>query len=205
MELCIPDIKAIKVISKFYGEAIQLVSKREDFLNEKGDPDLNDKQVYSSTLGESIPLSTDKFCWYCRHPFSTNPLGCPIRYYSSYQNKDLASTFSKEMTKHNFKHDSTDFFETEGCFCSLSCIKAYIFEQKNDPLYKESLTLLFLLQKKLFGTNYSIISSPSWKMLSSYGGTMNIEEFRKETKTYAETINFKRPYLFCMFRKFEEI
>jgi len=102
-----------------------------------------------------LPLKTDIWCWWCCHPFHTQPTYIPERY-------------------DNIK----DVFDLKGNFCSWNCAKTYIFAQKTvKTTFKCS--LLALLRKKLQG-NFGdpIRPAPPREMLTVFGGDMTIEEFR---------------------------
>lgn len=104
---------------------------------------------------KQIPNYTNHHCWWDRNSFGTHPLGLPI----SYQN---------------------DVFETEGVFCSFSCMKSYLCQHHKNPLFKNSSSLLLLLYKKMFDKSIKRIPlSPDWRMLKDYGGVLSIDEFRR--------------------------
>ena len=99
-------------------------------------------------------------CYWDRHPFETEPLGCPIRYVSSKAIKRYYSEVSKDFytikenitkkqtnildKKANFvfipiqpinntttiKTNIKEYYETDGVFCSFNCMKAFVNEHK---------------------------------------------------------------------------
>ena len=111
-------------------------------------------------------------CYWCRHPFNTYPIGCPINYISnkitkSYhseinkytyiikenisktkllnKNNDINTPFKFTVLKNNnstFDIKQDEFFFTDGCFCSFNCCKAFIKDNKNNSLYQQSDILL---------------------------------------------------------------
>lgn len=133
----------------------------------------------------SLPVSTNQRCWWCRSAFLSFPLGCPVRYYKS-------SAAYRTMLSDNNLQSGDDYFETEGIFCSLSCVKAYIASQPS-ALYANSLSLLSLLQRKLYGRNDTIPTAPSWKLLPEYGGHLTREEW--SSSKLVETPNMRRPLM----------
>lgn len=170
------------------------------------------KRIYQCTIS-MIDLKTGKNagtlkykCYWCRHSFSSAPIGCPIRYVSS----KAIKTYHSEVTKDNYtikenitkykenllsntdlfnnKNKSNiiitkeEYYETDGVFCSFNCCKAFIGDNKHNILYDKSDNLLI----KLYGDmntisnlkNIKINPAPSWRLLKEYGGTLSIEEFR---------------------------
>lgn len=170
---------------------------------------LNDKQSYFPYLEEKYgnvvvsminsvsreQLSKLSNCFWCRHPFSTEPIGCPIRYvphkivktlysqitkesYNISQNISNTSIKSKDI-RPNEKIETRGIYETEGVFCSFNCCMAYIDQNSKNRKYSLSKTLLYKLYHDFNGyIPSSIVPAPDWKILQSYGGYMNIEEFR---------------------------
>jgi hypothetical protein len=100
------------------------------------------------------PSKTSVWCWWCCHPFDTQPIPCPINYDKIH-----------------------DRFEVKGVFCSIGCCAAYSVEN-----YK-SLTHVYTFNKRILKeTDHDTISSfktaPSKTVLKVFGGHMSIEEFR---------------------------
>lgn len=152
--------------------------------------------MYDFTSNGPLPQTTDKPCWWCRHPFSTIPIGVPVKY-----NSHKTSGIEKERyeKKTSSSDSNNDFFETLGLFCSFPCCKAYILDQKNSLRYKESLTLLTLLFTILYeGVDPKFPSAPSWKLLKEYGGHMTIQIFRQTfgVLEFTPTVNTRRPYMY---------
>lgn len=144
---------------------------------------------------ELLPLNTTNPCWWCRHSFDTSPIGCPLKFHDK---KSINSNIEERMKRSNIKKD--DFFETEGLFDSLSCIYTYLEDMcKMYPAkYKESHTLLTLLQLKLTGKIDRIRPAPHWSLLNNYGGHLDITEFRDSIGMvqYKPTVNTSRPYMY---------
>ena len=100
--------------------------------------------------------STNIACYWCCHTFKNAPFGIPIKY-------------------------KNDKFYVSGYFCSLECAAAYNFsEEKNIQDIWESYNLLNLLSQKI---NYKNIIrlAPKRICLNTFGGNLNIDEFRKFT------------------------
>lgn len=153
------------------------------------------------TQNGSLPLYTNKPCWWHRSSFSTHPIGCPIKY-SSHKEKGLEKErIERQFKIMNLNFEKNDFFETVGLFCSFPCIKAFIYDEMsrgNRVRYKDSLTLLSLLYEKIFGRKVFIPKAPDFKVLKEYGGHLTPEEFQNSfgRLEYSETTNLRRPYMF---------
>ena len=142
-------------------------------------------------------------CYWCRHPFKTNPLGCPIKYCPN----TSVRTYYSEMTKTNFsvkesvctnqvvepKPDvetiENDYYETDGIFCSPNCLFAFIKDNKKNPVYIDSETLFYRLCPE------KILPAPHWRLLDVYGGPLTIDKFREGfSKMQYEDRGYCKPY-----------
>lgn len=169
--------------------------------------------MVDATQNDALPLYTDKPCRNCHHGFVTHPIGCPVKY-----NKHLSDDvdvkkvrITKFLDSHNLPTDTNDFFETENLFCSWPCLKSYIFScmarSPHSQKYKESLSYMSLMYKKIYGVKIPAIEcAPPIEVLLAYGGHMTIEEYRKSfgVLTYSHTINTRRPYMFSCSEYVEE-
>lgn len=157
---------------------------------------------------QSLPATTGMHCFWCRHSFHTQPIGCPIRYDAH----RYVKTYESEITRDNYTlrenisdHQLTslktdvdiskmsplkqqmyvqprNYYITDGVFCSFNCTLAFILDNKSNPLYVFSLNLLMKMYHDMFPsmTNSNLLEpAPSWRLLKTYGGHMTIEEFRK--------------------------
>lgn len=141
------------------------------------------------------------FCFWCRHPFNTNPIGCPISYKNAKMIKQCSSEITKETyiiaqsitsltnKKYDLKNNETfmsDYYETEGVFCSFNCCMSYINDNIHNPLYKFSKSLLLKMYVDLCHPKQvtEIHPAPSWKLLKDYGGQLDIETFRNSMNEY---------------------
>ena len=159
--------------------------------------------MYDFLQESCLPVKTDISCFWCKHAFTTTPIGCPIRYIPAKVTKAYYSEITKDtyqitdnltplrkkgipalMEKHDSKfeiHDNNDeYFLTDGVFCSFNCCISFINEMKSyNSLYEQSKGLLLSLYSSLFETDEPIIHpAPHWRLLKSYGGYLTIEEFR---------------------------
>ena len=135
-------------------------------------------------------------CYWCRHPFTTNSIGCPIRYISNRATKKYYSEISKDVytikenitTKRkknisdqkNISVNMEKYYETDGIFCSFNCCKAFIDDNKHIRRYDLSTILLTKMYNEMLGTKtVNIMSSPHWRLLKNYGGHLTISKFRE--------------------------
>lgn len=141
-------------------------------------------------------LNREKFynCYWCRNPFDEFKLGCPIKWVPS----NAVKTYYSEVSKDNYairenvtnkksksktkskdiKIEEKAYYETDGCFCSFNCIKAFIIDNKHDLLYKDSLNMLSKMYYDIFSSYDIIKPSPSYRLLKEYGGHLTIDEYR---------------------------
>ena len=96
------------------------------------------------------------WCWWCCHTFACNPLAMPY--------------------KHN---ERTNVFETSGRFCSWSCMKSFALDKYG--LTRGSIICgnMVLMRTKMFKQRGHIKPAPNRFKLKEFGGTMDIEDFRK--------------------------
>jgi len=134
-------------------------------------------------------------CFWCKHPFDSRPLGCPINYVSPQVTKKYYSHISRDnyIIKENITKtrllniedksvecSNDEYYETDGVFCSFNCCKAYINENKHNRLYDKSDMLLTKMYNNIMNTKTVIISpAPHWRILEHYGGNLNIIQFRE--------------------------
>ena len=145
-------------------------------------------------LISSIDFNSGKkyCCFWDRHTFTTTPLGCPIKYVSNV----VSRTYFSEITKDKFtvkesifpgqkidrsievRKDTNDYYETDGIFCSLNCMWAFILDNKKNPIYADS---EYLFTRFMFDVMKisKVIPAPHWRLLEEYGGILTIEKFRE--------------------------
>lgn len=147
-----------------------------------------------------LPLSTNIKCFWCKHSFSTRPIGCPIKYVNSIVEKSYLSYITKDRyyMKENVtqsklngvcKDDSSEiihisplpknYYLTDGCFCSFNCMIAFIRDNNHDPFYKESYSLAHGMYYDFYGKKVHLKSAPHWRLLEEFGGSKSIVEFRQ--------------------------
>ena len=127
-------------------------------------------------------------CYWCRHPFNSRPIGCPISYISSKSVKNYHSEVSKDnyiikenITKYknelfdsnkfifsalkeknkpsyNFIINKNSFYSCDGVFCSFNCGKAFIKDNKYNRTYEKSDYLLLKLYNEITGSKNIVIN-----------------------------------------------
>ena len=136
-------------------------------------------------------------CFWCRHPFTTRPIGCPVRYVPNQAKKQYYSHISKvtytiienvtSLRGKDVQCDENDiivqdhnYYETDGIFCSFNCCKAFIDDNSNVKLYTNSNMLLTRLYKDITQSKLMkrINPAPHWRVLREYGGHVDINKFR---------------------------
>ena len=128
-------------------------------------------------------------CFWCRHPFNSKAIGCPVKYTDSQAIKTYYSPINKNTytIKENISEKraknlnvKSGTYITDGIFCSFNCCQAWINENKHDRLYDLSKTLLLKLYKDMTNNQVKeILPAPHWRILENYTGDINITEFRK--------------------------
>ena len=150
-------------------------------------------------------------CFWCRHPFKTLPIGCPVdfiptsarkKYVSCINNEEytiLENIIDSQKTTDNLVSiNDRNYYITDGIFCSFNCCQAYINDNPK-TMYKNSSSLLLkiymyyldILEEKYEIDSIVITPAPSWRTLICYGGFLSIEEFRSSFNKIIYTLNGK--------------
>lgn len=155
------------------------------------------KHSHKCTLSTTFPSlpGASYHCFWCRHPFDSQPIGIPTNYIPKKAVKTYFSEISKDVytIKENITRDRIplvtpdlvvnehDTYETDGVVCSWNCMAAFIRENKHIPLYNKSPTLIYKMYKDVMGQEApeKIIPAPHWRVLKEYGGSKTIKEFRE--------------------------
>lgn len=178
-------------------------SHQISFLDESKKDRLCVVTMKSYTDAKEFPESTVVHCFWCHHSFSFRPIGCPLEYVPSRLTKMYRSEISKQENilyenvtidqiknfkkyyvpnlegKENFLLEERDYYLADGLFCSFNCCLSFIIENKNNPLYFQSENFIRKIYYDIYGKkSIPLVPAPSWRLLSSYGGHMTIEEFR---------------------------
>lgn len=126
--------------------------------------------------GKSTPTNAVFHCFWDRHPFSHDPIFCPIEKIS----KPLIKNYISHVNGKQYKiQDSMQRigdleYNVDGTFCSIECCLAFIEDNQHNPIYQNSEYYL----RDLYSFSEQK-SAPHWRLLDNYGGNMPIMEFRK--------------------------
>jgi hypothetical protein len=159
--------------------------------------------VHMMNSVNSERIIPDIHCFWCRHPFDTNPIGCPMQYmpkklYQKHMSEITGDTYISTEKIADYKdiewtNIEDNYFVTDGVFCSFNCCMAYINDHSYDSKYKHSKCLLGKMYRLIFPDSKIVIRpAPSWKLLTVYGGNMTIEQFRN---SFALNMYIEKPYM----------
>lgn len=141
---------------------------------------------FNFNVREEWPSSTNIYCWYDGHPFSTAPIGIPERV--------------------TFKDDAYHF-ELSGNFCSYNCALRYLCPD-NDDL--NNITDLIIGDEKSnkiqmleflctvetnMPANEKIKPAAQKLSLKNFGGILSIEEFRANFNQHTNFHVYKNPMI----------
>lgn len=91
------------------------------------------------------------YCWWCCHSFEWESLNFPYMF-------------------------TGNTFYTTGHFCSWSCMKAYAMDKQK----YNTCEFITLMRKRVEGKVISTIPAPKRESLKIFGGTLDIDEFRRD-------------------------
>jgi hypothetical protein len=144
-------------------------------------------------------------CWWCTLPIENDPIGCPLSMQSTFREEGSSSTACKAaltiIRKGDNRRSKVDeetivagsnppggtrrvqiTYYTDGLFCCLNCIKAYIMESgEHDAKYKDSIRLLAMMacDNEQSQDPLTINPSPPWRFLQQYGGHLTVDQYRE--------------------------
>ena len=162
-------------------------------------------------------------CFWCRHPFESIGIRCPLNVINS----EITKTYFSNITKsnltikeevleekigdelyNNIELVNNSMYETYGIFCSFNCCKSWIIDNKHDYKYTNSNYLLMTIYNKLSpNKNFNeIIPAPSWEVLENYGGHLSIDKFRNNFNKiyYNDMGDINLPHFISIGTFFEE-
>ena len=135
------------------------------------------KNTHNTKISTVYEHSTKLYnCFWDRHPFTTQPIFCPIEKIQNPFIKSYVSHINGKSYKIQDSMQSSKFQEyySDGAFCSTECCLAFIDDNKHNPIYQNSEYYL----KDIF-CDIDHKKAPHWRLLIPYGGNQTIEEFRK--------------------------
>lgn len=207
----------VKEVNQKYGLNVDIIPEEttaiDDLYTNRNDyvyPYIDSSKRFFLTMIDSMTRKQihTVYCFWCRHAFSSQPIGCPIRFHPRRVRKVMTSELTGEtyelvqaVTTKTALTISTDtieaYYETDGGFCSFNCCLAFIRDNTHNQLYSKSEELLMKMYIEIFNVDYSsmkrINPAPSWRLLKEYGGFMTIDEFRASFQTH---IYVDREYTF---------
>jgi hypothetical protein len=144
----------------------------------------SDMRIFTIEGNQYIPKKTDIPCWWCTYNIECLPVGM-AEYY----------------------HNNT--FYVRGCFCSFNCKAAYNLNINDNRVWERySLMKLMYYQinKDKITSIADIIINPAGpkELLTKYGGSMTIEEYRKNSKILGKEYHTLIPPFFPINTGFEE-
>lgn len=124
-------------------------------------------------------------CFWCRIRYNDRqPFHCPVRHHPAQIVKLFEESYTlkgnvadDEMASEfpGVQHDvESSYYEVDGNFCSWNCMLSYVIDNKCDPLYSQSESLIYLMK----GDNSRIVPSPHWKLHEDYGGDFSNDQFK---------------------------
>jgi len=149
---------------------------------------IHDCNISIIDLGSKKPIDVLRYhCYWCKCPFHTCPIGCPINFkpakitktYTSITNNNQYAISEDDMSQIKY------IFETDGVFCSFNCCLSFINDNKSDSMYKSSHKLLLYMYNMIFPEHKidNIKCAPGWRLLEQFGGFLNITQFRENFNT----------------------
>jgi hypothetical protein len=127
------------------------------------------------------PNTVSTACYRCCHVFVNTPWGIPMKYADG------------------------KFFMT-GIFCSPNCALGYIlYEIRTDESTWEYIALLHMLYYYVFGTYVNIMPSPDKICLKLFGGSLDIDNYRKITEDNYKSYTVEFPPCNIIIPMLEEI
>lgn len=143
----------------------------------------------------NINLSGQYHCFWDSHPIGrVKPIGCPLEFVFNQAVRKYVSEISKNsyIIRESLSSNKVqkvqlegveivegNFYRTDGVFCSFNCCMAFIYDNKHNPIYKNSEQLLYKMYHDFFGKNIEKIKPANhWRTLLVKGGKDTIEKFR---------------------------
>ncbi len=124
----------------------------------------------NTNKSQSLPDSTKVACFWCCHQFDGRPCVIPIR-------------------------EEKGVYEVYGNFCCPECSLAYILDERDDSHVKwEKISLLHRIYGASVAPNGGrIYPAPARNTLEMFGGTLNIENYRKTIRDGKVRIDIHLP------------
>lgn len=154
--------------------------------------------VIPLTVEEQSTIGLRYHCFWCRHHFDSMFYTCPIRkvpakFEDQYKSVISGNTFllntlvdavDQEHLREEKGEQITDhLYETDGVLCGIPCLKSFIYHNRHNPIYGNSLVLMYDMYSTWVDISELISQpeAPHWRMLNVYGGPYSLKQFRKTT------------------------
>jgi hypothetical protein len=124
-------------------------------------------QFKESSEVKQVPARSDAACFWCCHTFSHRPVVLPIR-------------------------DTGEYLTAMGNFCCPECAVSYLFDIRQDSHTRwEQLSLMH----RVYGEacQGKIQPAPPRSVLSLFGGSLSIDEYRKLIRSYQVRVDLHLP------------
>ena len=126
-----------------------------------------------------IECNNDSNCWWDKHSFATPPVEMPESYYNC-------------------------IFTCTGKFCSWECMMAYNIDINDENISKRA-SLIYYKYKLTYNKDILIKPAPSWKILDTFGGPINIENYRENLTVNTVDYNYIKPPIISRISYVEKI
>ena len=126
-----------------------------------------------------IACHGDSKCWWDTHYFNTPAIEMPESYFNGR-------------------------FNCIGKFCSWECMMAHNININDENISKRT-SLIYMKYKKTYGVFKIIKPAASWKILTDFGGTVSIEDFRENLTTNSLEYNYIKPPMISRISYIEKI
>jgi len=145
-----------------------------------------------SNISKLDDISKQYNCFWCRYQIKSIPIYCPVKFVPTQIQRKILShnknyILKENINRNNVKIDDNtltwsknkSYYETDGIFCSFNCCQAWINDNKHKSEYNDSTYLLRKMYKDMTGNiTDNIKPAPNWRLLTSYGGNLSVEDFR---------------------------
>ena len=124
-------------------------------------------QFKESSEVKQVPARSDAACFWCCHAFTNRPVVLPIR-------------------------DTGEYLTVMGNFCCPECAVSYLFDIRQDSHTRwEQLSLMH----RVYGEacQGKIQPAPPRSVLSLFGGSLSIDEYRKLIRSYQVRVDLHLP------------
>lgn len=177
------------VVTASESDSIFIKSEQELYLNNIIEEEIENEisklkfKLHKLTRNKKIEILKSSYnnetkCWWCKNCFNTPSVGIPEIYFE-------------------------DKFHCYGHFCSYNCALSYNINSGENVFKRTS--LLNLLYYKTYEKYAKIKSAPDWKSLKEFGGTLTIDQFRKNSIINTSDFTLLHPPMETRVSTFERI